>query len=121
LIIDSDPQIGRGLKRALRSQHVTLTADYRQARSLLDKQRYDAVLCDLLGEQPPGLDLYHDALKRDPEQARRFVFMTGGALTQRTQRFLSSVNNPRLEKPFSIADFLFLLQGLQAESATPAI
>lgn len=121
LIVDSDPQIGRGLKRALRSQQVTLAEDHQQASDLLRQQHFEAILCDLLGEHPPGLELYHDSLKRDPEQARRFVFMTGGALTQKTQRFLASVNNPRLEKPFSIADFLFLLQGLQAESASPAM
>ena len=37
-----------------------------------------------------------------PELFKRLVFMTGGAFTPRAAEFLASVDNRRLEKPFSM-------------------
>ena len=47
-----------------------------------------------------GMDLYGELPKLAPEQARRVVFMTGGAFTPRARAFLDQAPNLRLEKPF---------------------
>ena len=47
-----------------------------------------------------GMDLYDELCRLAPEQARRVVFLTGGAFTPRGQAFLDQVPNPRLDKPF---------------------
>jgi CheY-like chemotaxis protein len=46
---------------------------------------------------------FHDALRRvDPEQARRVIFMTGGAFSENARAFLSAVPNPHIEKPLDL-------------------
>jgi len=47
-----------------------------------------------------GVDLYEELKRRDPAQADRMIFLTGGAFTPRAREFLSRVSNPKLEKPF---------------------
>jgi hypothetical protein len=44
------------------------------------------------------------------------VFVTGGAFTERAQRFLASVPNPRLEKPFTIEQLLQILRAMWSSS-----
>jgi hypothetical protein len=46
------------------------------------------------------MDLYAEVARRMPDQAKRFVFLTGGAFTPRARAFLESVQAPRLDKPF---------------------
>jgi CheY-like chemotaxis protein len=53
-----------------------------------------------------GMDLYEELSKRRPELARRMVFMTGGAFTDRAAEFLARVGNRRIVKPFEISDLL---------------
>jgi CheY-like chemotaxis protein len=47
-----------------------------------------------------GVDFYERVLRLEPDQADRIVFMTGGAITPRTEQFLSTTVNPVIEKPF---------------------
>ena len=47
-----------------------------------------------------GVDVYDSVKAELPELAARFVFMTGGAFTERAKRFLASVENSCIEKPF---------------------
>jgi len=47
-----------------------------------------------------GSQLYERVEARDPELARRFVFLTGGAFTDEAIEFLRKVAGPCLDKPF---------------------
>jgi CheY-like chemotaxis protein len=47
-----------------------------------------------------GMDVYETILEERPDIAARFIFMTGGAFTERARAFLERVSNPKLEKPF---------------------
>jgi len=58
------------------------------------------VFCDLMMPGLSGMDLYARVRERHPKLADRFVFMTGGAFTVKSQRFLDATSNPRIEKPF---------------------
>jgi hypothetical protein len=44
------------------------------------------------------------------------AFVTGGAFTERAQRFLTSVPNPHLEKPFTIEQLLEILRAMRSSS-----
>jgi CheY-like chemotaxis protein len=46
-----------------------------------------------------GMDVHEAVLAIDEAQARRMVFMTGGAFAPRASAFLERVENPRVEKP----------------------
>jgi PAS domain S-box-containing protein len=102
LVIDDEPMIGQAIKRALEPEHdavvVTRGAD---ALELLERgDRYDVVLCDVMMPQVSGMDLYAELMKTKPDIAKRIVFLTGGAFTERARDFIERVPNVRLEKPF---------------------
>jgi CheY-like chemotaxis protein len=50
-----------------------------------------------------GIEFYEQLMARDPAQAGRVAFMTGGAVnTGKDEAFLCSVPTPRLDKPFGV-------------------
>ena len=51
-----------------------------------------------------GMDVYEAMEEERPELTERFIFMTGGAFTDRARAFLERVPNPRLDKPFNAKD-----------------
>mgnify|MGYP006905796927 CR=1 FL=1 len=55
------------------------------------------------------MDVYERVSERRPDLASRFVFMTGGAFTDRARDFLKESTVPRIEKPFALADVERLL------------
>ncbi|MFO0748470.1 MAG: response regulator [Myxococcota bacterium] len=102
LVVDDERLVGMVARRMLETKYdvVSLT----RARDALERvaagERYDVLLCDLMMPDVTGMDLHAELLKSAPEQARRVVFMTGGAFTPRARDFLDSVPNLHLEKPF---------------------
>ncbi|MBV9947687.1 MAG: response regulator [Myxococcales bacterium] len=105
LVLDDEPMMARAVQRLLDGEHeVTVSSDPREAvENVIRGARFDAILCDLMMPTMTGMEV-HDAIARvDPAQARRMVFMTGGAFTPRALEFLEAVENPRLEKPLEHA------------------
>jgi CheY-like chemotaxis protein len=60
------------------------------------------VLCDLAMPVESGADLYAYARAHYPALAQRFVFMTGGAFTQKAVNFLEDSQRPHIDKPFEL-------------------
>jgi hypothetical protein len=58
------------------------------------------------------MDLYETLAQEAPQQARRIVFITGGAFTYRARTFLDEVQNPRIDKPFTSQQLLGLIRSL---------
>lgn len=101
LVVDDEPQLGKALARALGEHDVTTTTSSRDAlERLLGGESFDAVLCDVVMPEPNGIELYRRVRAQRPDQAARFVFMTGGAFTHKTKEFLESTPNLQLPKPF---------------------
>ena len=63
---------------------------------------FDVVFCDLVMPGMNGVDLFKALARARPGLEKRVVFMTGGAFTAVAAEFLASVDNRRLEKPFSL-------------------
>ncbi len=105
LVVDDEPTLGRLVEAILSSQHeVTVAGGAQEAlASILAGERYDVILCDLMMPEKTGVDLYEDLLAQAPDQARRMVFMTGGAFTPKARAFLDGIPNPTVEKPFNSA------------------
>ncbi len=106
LIVDDEPPVARVLQHLIgRECDVTVVHGGRAAITALSKDPppFDLVICDLMMPVVTGADVYKEVTKARPELAPRFVFMTGGAFTQRGQEFLDSVQAPILEKPFDVA------------------
>jgi signal transduction histidine kinase len=102
LVIDDELIIGRAVTRTLGGDHeVVVVSQAREALAMLSgEERFDVILCDLMMPEMTGMD-FHEALSAsDPEQAKRIIFLTGGAFTVRARTFLDHAPNLRIEKPF---------------------
>ena len=83
----------------------------REALRLLEKDRsFDVVLCDLQMPDMSGAELYEEVARRWPETAERFIFITGGAFSPDTRKFLDEVAPPSVNKPFYVQELLELIE-----------
>jgi len=122
LIIDDDPMVGTLLQRILEKQHdVTCLTDGKQALDLLlSGQRFDVILCDLMMPGTNGMDIYAALSSALPEQIQRLVFVTGGAVTARTRKFIENIPNQLVEKPFSPGQIRALVSEMLQDAQAPA-
>ena len=102
LVVDDDPMVARSIARALRpANEVVAVRSGADALARLERDgRFDVLLCDLMMPQMTGMELHERVAGVDPPLATRFVFMTGGAFTDRARDFLARTPNPCVEKPF---------------------
>jgi PAS domain S-box-containing protein len=114
LVVDDERAVAESLRHALKDEHhVDTAAGAQEARAAFDAgQDYDVVLCDLAMPVESGADLYSYARSRHPALAQRFVFMTGGAFTQRAISFLEDSQRPHIEKPFELDRLRALVDAL---------
>jgi two-component system cell cycle sensor histidine kinase/response regulator CckA len=101
LIIDDDPLVASSLRRLLATREVHIADSGRRGIEMLrENDKFEVVLCDLMMPEVSGMDVYETMVEERPDIAQRFIFMTGGAFTERARAFLERVSNPKLEKPF---------------------
>ena len=102
LVVDDEPIVGASIRRTLAQEHeVTVVSGGREALELIQSgEDFDLILSDVMMPEMSGIDFYHQLQRCLPESAARMVFLTGGAFTQGARKFLESVSNLRLEKPF---------------------
>ncbi|MCP4804315.1 MAG: response regulator [Proteobacteria bacterium] len=115
LIVDDEELIGRALVRLLRHDcDVDSVSSVDMALEVLDDQDADVVLCDIKMSDQGGFELYEELVARNPEMARRMVFMTGDLCCESTRVFLETVPNERIEKPFSPQELEALVRRVRA-------
>jgi CheY-like chemotaxis protein len=81
---------------------------------LASGERWDVILCDLMMPAYSGMEMYGEALKRAPDAAGRFVFITAGAFTARARAFVESVTNRCIEKPIDVERVREIVRGGEA-------
>lgn len=115
LVVDDEEALGRTIQLGLENRHrLTVVTSGKEALSLLTSgETFDVVLCDLMLPDLPAPDLYEEVIKIIPEFGTRFVFMTGGAFTDKARDFLQRVPNRRLEKPFLLSELETVLDEWQ--------
>jgi CheY-like chemotaxis protein len=112
LVVDDEQLIGSTIRRLLSVHEVVPLTDPREALARLQGgEHFDLVLCDLMMPQLSGMELHEILGRTRPEVARRLVFMTGGAFTDRAREFLERVGNPQLGKPFAPQDLREAVRG----------
>ncbi|MBX3207663.1 MAG: response regulator [Labilithrix sp.] len=111
LVVDDEPMVVNAILRSLGDVHdVKAVSRASDALRRIDSgERYDVIVCDLMMPQMTGMDLHEELSSRAPDQADRMIFMTGGAFTARARKFLDTVTNQRLEKPFDSIHFRALI------------
>ena len=107
LVVDDDVAVRRALIRILGEAHevLTVSSGAEAIDTVLSGERFDVVLCDLMMPRVTGDQCYERVSEISPDQAKRFVFMTGGAFTASARAFLEKTQLPLIEKPF---DLVFL-------------
>jgi PAS domain S-box-containing protein len=120
LVVDDEIAIGRTLAIGLADEFDVVTATSgREALELLaGTPPFDVVLCDLMMPEVSGMDVYERVAEIAPHLATRFVFVTGGAFTDRARAFVERVGAPVLEKPFELAALPAVLRRRAAASTT---
>ena len=114
LVIDDEMAVGAAMTRVFKREHsVVVEMEARDALARLATEDFDVIFCDLMMPTMSGVEFYEALVKAKPAAARRIVFMTGGAFTERSKDFLESVANVSIAKPFDVgslravlADFL---------------
>jgi CheY-like chemotaxis protein len=118
LVVDDDPDlvgiVMRALSGAFRVEQAV--SGLEAVARVRAGERFDVVLTDLMMPRMSGAELHAAVAAVDPEQAGRFVFMSG-AMTARTGP-LAMTARPILEKPFSIRD-LRRVMGSVVSGVTP--
>jgi signal transduction histidine kinase len=115
LVVDDEIAIGRVLMRSLSRFHdvAMLTSGTEALARIASGERFDVILSDLMMPEVTGMEIYEELSRIAPDQAKRMVFLTGGAFTERARAFLDGVPNARIEKPFDVADVLSIIAVVQ--------
>jgi signal transduction histidine kinase len=113
LVVDDEPSVVELQVDLLTSQgaRVTTARSGREALDHLADQRFDLVITDL--RMPGGVsgkDLYEWIRRERPGDKERVVFVTGDTMGEDSQCFLEGLTNRCLVKPFSIREYVELLE-----------
>jgi signal transduction histidine kinase len=105
LVVDDEPDITALVSEILHRHRVHQVHGADEALLVMN-DTWDVILCDLMMPGRTGMDLYEEAIHKNPQLASRFIFITGGAYTPRTEAFLDHIACPVLTKPFRMADLI---------------
>lgn len=121
LVVDDDPVFARTIRRSLKPHDVKTCAAASEAQALLLDAAYspDLVLCDVFLPGANGNLLHSRIAKQRPEIARRFVFVTGGALGKDEAAYLRTSGCNTLFKPVELKSLLELLDDPSPASSPP--
>jgi len=103
LVIDDEAGLCAAVERILESEHdvVTLQSAGEASALLRRGEAFDLILCDLMMPEMTGMDLYAELVQSQPDLAAKMTFMTGGAFTENTSRFLAQHPGKVIDKPFT--------------------
>lgn len=103
LVADDEPLVGAALRRALGAHDVTVVASGAAAVAAIHSGvPFDLVICDVMMPDLSGPRVYESVRDTHPAILSRFVFITGGVLHEASRKFLSSIPNQVLYKPFDL-------------------
>lgn len=117
LIIENEAGVASAIEKILslslrdqREKVFKVSAGKEALRYLENGERFDVILCDLNLEGTSGRFVYETVLNKWPEQAGRFIFITGDRSKTESQRYLTSTGRPVLYKPFGPKELLQVVQ-----------
>jgi len=110
LIVDDELPLAELLAEILSDFESEIVTDSKEALKLLldPSLDYKAVFCDLNLPAISGADLYRQVREKRPGNERRFIFVTAGACSPESKKFLEGIPNPTLTKPFDVKTVLKL-------------
>ncbi|MDB4974926.1 MAG: Sensory box histidine kinase/response regulator [Myxococcaceae bacterium] len=113
LVVDDEPTVCELLAAQLSGPYdVAAFTSSRAALASMLEGNFDVILCDVMMPELNGMDLYARATRERPELAERFIFITGGAFTERARLFMNQTGRPVLRKPCAQEELLETVQML---------
>ncbi len=108
LVIEDDPDTRASMVKVLLAEGCTVTEaeDGLAALRAVGGQRFDAIVCDLRLPLLPGGGVYEELLRRDPNLARRVIFVSAIAHDPAVRRFLDGTGQPYLQKPYEVEELI---------------
>lgn len=116
LLIDDEPLIRSMVTKLLAGRFEVRAVDGVRAAlaGLNQSQEYDLILCDLMMPGESGMDFFGVLRRLYPQLVSRVAFITGGAVTPDTSKFLETAARPVLNKPFTFESLLEFIQNSMA-------
>jgi len=101
MLVDDEPQVAHTMERLLRRDYdVTVALCGREAMEhITNHLRFDAIVSDVMMPNMTGIELIGELQRVAPDQAQRFIFLSGGAFTTQTRERLDQLGARQLEKP----------------------
>lgn len=100
LIVDDVERLARAVQRVFRDCDVVVCTNAQQALDrIAGGERFDVIFSDVDMPGMTGCELYEAIVREAPEQAERFVFVTGDSSGVRTKVAPATYGRPVLEKP----------------------
>jgi CheY-like chemotaxis protein len=101
MLVDDEPLVAQTMERLLRRDYDVTVA--RTGQEAIDRiasgLRFDAIVSDVMMPNMSGIELIEELLRIAPDQARRLIFLSGGAFTPQTRDRIDQFGAPQLEKP----------------------
>lgn len=106
LVVDDEDSIQKLLTGVLEmdGHAVTLASNGRDALDHVEREQFDLIITDIKMPVMGGTDLYTRLRDAGNPLAQRIIFITGDTVAPDTRRFLQSVENAVLAKPFRLRD-----------------
>src|SRR5678816_2857738 len=103
MLVDDEVQVANTMERLLRRDYdITVALCGNEAiEHIANGARFDAIVSDVMMPNMTGVELTEQLQQLAPDQARRLIFLSGGAFTAQTRDRLDELGAPQLEKPVS--------------------
>ncbi len=116
LVLDDEKAIAEMLGEmiGILGHRPTLCNAPREALQFLRERDFDVILSDFRMPDMNGEDFHAEVGKLKPLLARRIVFISGDVANEKTQDFLRSTGNLKIDKPFKIDSLREAIDGVLA-------
>ncbi len=108
LVVEDDPDTRASMTRVLVQASCTVAEaeDGLAALRMVVGERFDAIVCDLRMPYLPGGGFYEELRRRDPDLARRVIFVSAIAHDPAVRQFLDGTGQPYLQKPYEVKELI---------------
>jgi signal transduction histidine kinase len=108
LVVEDEAALGAAVAESLQDDgfSVERASDGLEALERVRSRHFDLIICDLKMPRLDGTQFYRQLETRDPELARRVIFVTGDVAGTDAERFLEESGCRWLAKPFRLKDLL---------------
>lgn len=101
LVVDDEAEIRSTLSAVLAADghRTSVAGDGEEALALIERQSFEAILCDIRMPRMDGIAFYRMLAAKRPDLVPRLVFLTGDALGADIAKVVAETGIPLLEKP----------------------